>query len=220
MGDLLSKVLPLALGAAVSPTVLALTLVILSGRRPIARGSAFVAGVLTVFAGLTALGLIGSHQSHKSPAQTEITQVVDLIAGCLLLLLALGTILRSYLTDPATPPEDPTPDPDARPGVFSAFVLGIAVMVVNFSTILLYLPAMREISAARVASAEKVVAVAIALLIASSPAWLPFVFRVAAPGFATRIFGSLHGFIARHSRQIGVAIEVIFGVYLLIKGLR
>ena len=224
MGDLLAKVLPLALGAAISPTVLAVALVVLSGRRPIARGTAYLAGVLTVFAGITALGLIASHRTQQSPAETEITQVVDAIAGGLLLLLALGTVLRPLVSNAAAPSPDAPVDgssvPDERRGLLPTYLLGVVMMVVNFSTILLYLPAMREISAASVPDADKAVVVTVVLVIASSPAWLPYLFRIVLPGPSTRAFGALHAFIARHTRQIGVAIEVIFGVYLLIKAFR
>ena len=41
MSDLLTSVIPLALGAAVSPTVLAANVIILGGRRSITRGLVF-----------------------------------------------------------------------------------------------------------------------------------------------------------------------------------
>ena len=141
MGDLLTKVLPLSLGAAVSPTVLGVILVILSGRRAVARGGAYLAGVLLVLAGLTVVGLYGVRDTDPSPATVSIERVVDGIAGVLLLLLALGTVLRAALRDPATPADQPPPDSDRQHGLGGAFVLGIAMMVSNFSTILLYLPA-------------------------------------------------------------------------------
>ena len=220
MGELLSKVIPLSLGAAISPTVLALALVILSGRRSIARGSAYLAGVLTVLTGLTALGLIGVHQSTKSASADEITRIVDGIAGTLLLLLALGSVLRAFTTDPAVPAEDEQPDPEKGSGLVSAYLVGVTMMVINFSTILLYLPAMHEISASSVSASDQAVAVMIAFLITSLPATLPFAFRVAVPNLAARVFGRLHAFISRHQRQIGVVIEVVFGVYLVIKAIR
>jgi hypothetical protein len=87
----------------------------------------------------------------------------------------------------------------------------------NFSTILLYLPAMREVSASRVAAADKVVVVAIVFLITSLAATLPLLLRVVAPGPSARWFATLHAFVTRHQRQIAVVIEVVFGAYLLVK---
>lgn len=220
MGDLLTKVLPLSLGAAVSPTVLGVILVILSGRRAVARGGAYLAGVLLVLAGLTVVGLYGVRDTDPSPATVSIERVVDGIAGVLLLLLALGTVLRAALRDPATPADQPPPDSDRQHGLGGAFVLGIAMMVSNFSTILLYLPAMHIISAADVPGADKAAAVALAFVITSLPGTAPFVFRLAAPRVAVPAFARLHEIVARHQLQITVAIEVIFGVWLVVKALR
>lgn len=219
MGELLSKVLPLSLGAAISPTVLALALVVLSGRRSVARGAAYVAGVLVILAGLTALGLYGVRKAAPSATTTEIEHIIDGVAGVLLLLLALGTVLRAAARAPSTPVVDTSVPPDPRPGLGGAFLLGLAMMASNFSTILLYLPAMHLISTSTVPDPDKVLAVVIALVITSVPATVPLVFRVVAPTAASRIFGGLHDVIARHQRQIGVAIEVIFGVYLVVKAL-
>ncbi|MFM8860860.1 MAG: GAP family protein [Acidimicrobiia bacterium] len=223
MGELLSKVLPLSLGAAISPTVLAVVLVVLSGRRAVARGAAYVAGVLVILAGLTALGLYGVRQVTPSATTTYIERAIDAVAGVLLLLLALGTMLRAAARDAAAPPDEPTeaptPEPDRRSGVGGAFVLGMAMMLSNFSTILLYLPAMHIVSTAEVTDRDKVLAVALAFVITSLPATMPLVVRIVAPGPASRAFGRLHEFISHNQRRIGVTIEVLFGVYLVIKAL-
>jgi len=231
MGELLSKVLPLSLGAAISPTVLAVVLVVLSGRRAVARGAAYVAGVLVILAGLTALGLYGVRQVTPSATTTEIERAIDAVAGVLLLLLALSTVLRAVVRDPAAPPDAPTkasteapieasaPGPDGRAGLGGAFVLGLAIMVSNFSTILLYLPAMHIVSTAEVTDRDKALAVVLAFVITSLPAMMPLVVRIVAPGPASRAFGRLHEFITHNQRRIGVTIEVLFGVYLVIKAL-
>jgi len=220
MGDLLTRLLPLSLGAAISPTVLAVALTVLSGRRAVARGVAYVAGVLLVLGGLTAIGLYGVRRTAPSATTTEIGHVVDGIAGVLLLLLAIGTILRGALRDPAAPPPETAPPPEHQPGLRGAFVLGLAMMLANFSTILLYLPAMHLVSASGVPVGDKAIAVALAFVITSLPATMPLLFRVVAPGPAGRMFDGLHTFITRHQRRIGVTIEVLFGVYLVVKALR
>jgi hypothetical protein len=220
MGDLLSKVIPLSLGAAISPTVLGLTLVILAGKRSIARGTAFLFGVLVVLGGLTALGLVGVRHGPPSATQVEITRGIDGVAGALLLLLALTTILKTYLRDPSSPTEDSRASADRNPGLVSAFVLGLVVMVSNFSTILLYLPDMRVINDAQVSTSSKVIAIVIAFAITSLPATAPYSFRLCAPKASGRVFAGLHRFIARHERTIGVVVEVIFGVYLVIKAIK
>ncbi len=219
MGELLSKVVPLALGAAISPTVLAVGLLILSApRRPVARGAAFTAGVLAILAGLTAVGLTLTHHALNGPGQRNpITRAIDGTLGAVLLLLAVTTVLRALTTDKESAGPKAAADPDKHASLWAAFVLGMAMMMSNFSTILLYLPAMREVSASRVAQGDKVVVVAIVFLITSLAATLPLLVRVVAPGPAAGWFAALHGFVTRHQRQIAVVIEVVFGAYLLVK---
>jgi hypothetical protein len=76
MSDLLTRVIPLALGAAVSPTVLAANVIILGGRRSIARGVVFTAGFATVLAGLTVSGLVITHRAQPSATRVQITHAV------------------------------------------------------------------------------------------------------------------------------------------------
>lgn len=216
MGDLLSKVIPLSIGAAFSPTVLALELLILSGKRSKARSTAFMAGVLLVFAGLTALGLLISHTTSTSPAQETITKTVDVVAGALLLLLALATLLRSLVHDSVDPVDGEAKDAK-NPGLLSAFLLGLAIMVSNFSTILLYIPAMRSISASTISTSDKTLAVALAFLVAAAPILLIYGFAVVFPKVATPPLDKLRGWIDRHQRTIGISVEVLFGGYLIYK---
>ena len=225
MGELLSHVLPLAVGAAISPTVLAVALMILSSpRRPVARGTAFVGGVLAVLAALSILGLrLPQHVRRPSPLRLEITRTVDLVVGVLLLLLAAATVLRMLVTDRAAPADAGGAGPGdtsghQREGLGSAALLGAAMMIGNFSTILLYLPAMHEIARSHASDADKAVALVLAVAITSLPATLPLVVRVAAPGPAARTFTSAHGWVSRHSNKVALVVEIVFGVWLVWKG--
>jgi len=218
VGELLSKIVPLSIGAAFSPTVLALLLVVLAGKRSGARGTSFVLGLLVVFAGLTVLGLVISHSTHASPSRTDVTRAIDVMAGSLLLLLAIGTALKGLLREPA-PAEAGPPHPDRDPGLVSAFLLGMVIMVTNFSTILLYLPAMRAVSAARVDDGDKVLAVVIALLITLLPILVIYGMAVLVPRYSRPLLDRMRLFIDHHQRTIGIAVELVFGVYLVVKGL-
>ena len=221
MGALLTKTVPLALGAAISPTVLAVGLLILSGtRRPVARGATFTAGVLAVLAGLTAVGLTLTHHAISGPAKHDpITRAIDGTLGAVLLLLAVATVLRAVTTDRESAAPPPPADPEQHASLAAAFLLGAAMMMSNFSTILLYLPAMREISASRVDTADKAVVVVVVFVITSLAATLPLLLRVVAPVPASRWFATMHAFVTRHQRQIAVVVEVLFGAYLLLKAI-
>ena len=222
MSDLLSKIIPLSLGAAISPTVLAVGLLILSApKRAVIRGTTYTAGVMSILAVLTAVGLKLTHHATSVPAARQpITRAIDATFGLVLLLLALATVLRAMSTDKESAAATKSPaDPDKHSSLWAAFVLGMAMMMTNFSTILLYLPAMREISASRVDLSDKATAVSVAFLITSMAATLPLALRLIAPSKSAKWFASLHTLVTRYQRQIAVTIEVIFGAYLLLKAL-
>lgn len=218
VGELLARVLPLALGAAVSPTVLTMSVLLLcSKRRPIARGAVFTLGVLTVLVALTVLGLtvldrFANH--HPSATERAVSDGVDLALGIVLLALALRTALRSH--DP-TRHEAPK-QPHDHGGLGSAFVLGLVMMATNVTTIVLYIPMMKDIGRAPVSDADQAFAVVLVLLIVSLPAWLPLLLRIVAPGPSARALGKLEVFTTRHRRTIILVVEIAFGAYLLLKG--
>jgi hypothetical protein len=220
---LLPKVVPLALGAAVSPTVFGLELLILSSpRRPVVRGAAYVAGTLVVLGGLTVAGLaVTNHGTGLGTSANPVTRAIDGTLGFLLLLLALHTGLKAVTTD-----RDRPDDPAATAGSprfaspQAAFVLGVVMMLSNFSTVLLYLPAMRAVTASPVPRADQVVAVVLVFVITAGPIIAPLVVRLVAPGPSAGWFESLHRLVTRYQTRLAVGIEVIFGAYLLVKAVR
>jgi hypothetical protein len=218
MNELLSKVLPLSLGAAVSPTVLAGIVLVLGGRRSIARGTAFALGVLTVLAALTVGGLLVSHQSHPSATQIQVTHDVYGLLGIVLLSLAVISLLRSRThSDTGTPVH--TSDPKSDTGIAATYALGFGLMISNLSTIVLYLPAMHSVSESTAGNSAKVIAVVLALAITSIPVTAPLLLRVGLPRRSVPIFAAINGFVTNHQRAITLTIEVAFGFYLLYRAL-
>lgn len=215
----MTRTLPLALGAAVSPTVLGVALLVLSApRRPVARGVAYCAGVMVVLAGLTVTGLVVMrHGSTVGQGGDPVTRAVDATVGTLLVLLAVRSVLRGLTVERNRPPAERQPSIVGGAGLGAAFLLGTAMMASNLSTVVLYLPAMRDVAVARVPTASKALVVAVVLCITSLPATLPLAVRVGLPDRSARWFEALHGWVQRHQRQLAVAVEVAFGAYLLIR---
>jgi Sap, sulfolipid-1-addressing protein len=220
MGKLLVQVVPLAFGAAVSPALLTvMVLTISSQRRGLARGVALTAGVLASLAVLTALGLtVLSHvTSHPSATKIAVSDAVDVTVGLVLLALAL----RALVEQKNRTPDDDAPDTSRRApmGLLATVGAGSALMVTNVTTIILYIPAMKEIAKSDVSDTGKAVATVIVVLITALPVLLPLAVRLAAPSASQRWLGSLNATISRHHRAVIVGVEVVFGVYLLAKGL-
>ena len=162
---LLVRVLPLAIGAAVSPIVLVVQLLNLSSpHRALARSAAFLLGcTLVVLLWLLCAGWIASllplAQSGPDPIAAALNATFALV------LCALG---QRILQQPR--PRDPRP---AAAGVLAPAVSGLALMGCNLSSLVLFLPAVQDISRAPLPGpvwwGATVILVALTLL----PAWLP-----------------------------------------------
>lgn len=219
MGSLLVAVLPLALGAAVSPTLLAMQLLVLTGTtHRLGRAWALTLGAALVLAAfsllcVTALQRVRPHQSgHKSATDAAVL----LASGALLGLLAL----RSLVHQPTVGEQQPSRMSKHLSTASTAWFVGVGAlgMVVNFSTLLLVLPAMHEITHSTAATAAKVAVYAVLYVIVLLPVLVPVLaVTVLGPG-ADRALDATHVWVGVHSRTIGVVIEVVFAVYLVIKG--
>lgn len=219
MGSLLAIVIPLALGAAISPTLFALEVLILSGRRhPVARAWALAVGaaaILIVFSvlGLTLLrNLHPGHRNH-SPADASI----ELAAGALLLLLAARSLYKRKTA--AESHNDRTQGRLADTPTILFAGVGALGMLVNFSTLLLFLPALHVISRSSVSLAGKGAVWLILVVITLMPVLIPVTLVVLLGRRASPLLDHLNTFVANHSRQITIAIEVIFAAVLIWKGI-
>src|SRR6266511_1306463 len=212
MSDLLAMVLPLAIGAAVSPTVLTFQLLTLGGKvAALRRGWAVVAGcglVLLVEAGL---GLALAEGTGGEDTSSDARAIVKLaVAG---LLVAIG--IRN-LVAPAK--EKPKKEPSPEPRIGRYFGFGLLLMLTNVTTLALYLPAIHELGISDVATGGKLIVFGVVLAIVLIPAYAPplAVTVVGAP--AERALRRLNGFLARHRRVVGAVIAFGFAILLAAQG--
>jgi hypothetical protein len=220
MAALLATVLPLAIGAAISPTLVGLQLLVLTGTtKPVARAWALALGSALVLAAFSLLGL--TVLDHLHPAEHGHRSLrgaaIMFVAAGLLATLAVRSIARQ--PTPAERHSSRTSDRLATAPTPWFVGVGALGMVVNFYTLLLFLPALHEITRSPVGLAGRSVTFALLFLITLLPVLLP-VGLVAVLGHrADPALAATHAFVERHSRQIGIVIEVIFALYLVVRGL-
>jgi len=215
MGSLLSSILPLAVGAAISPTVLALQLLLLSSKKsPLKRSLMALAGSALVLLGYTALALALGAGSEAAAKPSTTDGVVKLIFGVLLLGLGIRAMIR-----------DPKPAKPEQPGgsahLLRSFELGAGIMLLNFTTLALYFPALHEVAVdGGVEAPQKAIAVVIVFLFAMLPAYMPLVATVIGGNPARRALERFNGFLTRHTQAITVGICFLFAAYLGVSGAR
>ena len=162
---LISRVLPLAIGAAVSPVVLLFQLLNLSSpRRALGRSLAFLLGcTLVVLLWLLCAGWIASLLPTSSRGSDPIAAAFDAVFA--LLLCALG---QRILQQPT--PSEPKP---VAPGLMAPAFSGLALMGCNLSSLVLFLPAIQDITRAAPLGAAWWPPVLVVVLITLLPAWFP-----------------------------------------------
>ena len=217
MSDLFGVLLPLALGAAISPTMLAAIVLVLSGRHGRARAVVFTIGNVLV---LTAVGIGGlilfqRATEHASSGNTSAASAaIDVVLGAVLIVLAARMVLRHH--------DDNVKHPgggDDQLHLRRYFIFGVGMMVVNVSTLVLFIAATKEIAVAHVSDADRAVALAFLVVVASVTAWLPTLLTFLAPQASQRVLGKIGDYAKRHGRQVGGVIVAAIGVYLIVKGI-
>lgn len=215
MSDLLLRVLPFALGAAVSPTLLTLELLILTGKTDRkARAWMFVIGAaVTIFAfGLLAATVLrNAADADSAPPNPWSIGIKGVLA---LVLLAMGI---RQLRPAKTAGEKHHSRTEARMQTAKApvfLVIGAVAMLLNFSTLVLYLPAIHLIVHSGDPTSTRWVAGMMLWLITITPIVLP-VLAVSIVGHRSDAFlARLNAWTTAHSRQINAGICFLFAVLL------
>jgi hypothetical protein len=219
VGALLGSVLPLALGAAISPTLLALQLLVLAGPADrLARAWSLAAGAAIVLAVYAVCGatLLRHIHGKTAPHPSLRDALVELVCAGLLVALAARARFRRRTAGEQHGSRVATRLTNARlPWFVGAGALG---MLTNFSTLLLFLPALHEIERAQVSTIGRWLVFAVLYVITLSPVLVPVAAAAVLGPRAEPILDRVHTFISGHSRQIGVTIELVFAGYLAWKG--
>jgi hypothetical protein len=216
--SLLAIVVPLALGAAISPTLFALEVLVLSGRHhPVARAWALAGGAAAVLIAFSAVGLTLLQNLHSRHHHSPADASIDLVAGVLLALLA-ARALHPRKTAAESHHYRTQRRLADMPTILFVGVGGLG-MLVNFSTLMLFLPALHEISRSSVSLAGKGATWLILVVITLLPVLIPVTLVVILGPRASLSLDRINTFVGGHSRQITVTIEVLFAVVLIWKGI-
>lgn len=210
MGQLLGRVLPLAFMAAVSPTIFLASVVLLTRSRPVFRAGVFTIGTAIP---LLVIGvLVGiSFRSFTLDSKSTLSAAIDVAAGGVLVIAAALRASR-----PARPRED-KPSTDPRP--LLGFLGGMALMATNFSTLLPFMVAVKDIALSNAGQTDKIITFALAVVIVLIPAWVPLAMTAAVPSGSEALLGRLRSFLDRYGKWFMVGVLGLIGVYLLVRGL-
>lgn len=212
MTQAIATILPYAVGAAVSPLLLTVEILILAGGiTPKRRAWVYAAGVLVVAILITAaIAFIFRQIAPGDAGPSPLERGIEATAAIVLVVMAIRSFLPVHAEGDGKPSRLHEWMQHGRTRTF--FIIGMLMMATNGSSIVIMIPGIHAIEALRPGVAAGAVALAILIAFVMIPAVLPVGI---ASAFGTRsdaFLQRLNAAVTKHSRVItGVLCAVIAG---------
>ena len=217
MSDSLPQLLFLAVGGAIAPPLLLLTILFLGSRRPLPNATALALGY---FATCAAIGIAGltlfDGAAGAGGAASTAGRVISASVGGLLIVLGLRSLLNA-------------PDPDTQPSRWMksissmspprAFGFGMALFPLQIKNLAIFVACINLIAAASLSSRGSAVALGLVLVVFAIPVLVLIGLYAAVPGRASNILDSLRAWMEKNKRAITVALCFVFGAFFLLRSL-
>ncbi len=202
--------LPLALGAAVSPLLLVGQLrTLTTPGSGVKQSWAYAAGNALVVVGwaLVGLGSGGSLPDRPAAGPDPVSAGLHLLLAALLLAIGVRSLHRDGGTGSTAP--GPTGASLAR-----SFALGAALMAGNLTSLVLYLPALQDLARSGLATGPLAAMVLLVSLITLAPSLLPPVVLLLTGAWGLARLGQLCRWTLAHQGQINAGLCFVFAAYL------
>ena len=229
IGDLL----PLAIAAAVYPTLLAIVVLILTRPHPARLLAAFLAGAIVMATTVAVVAVVALEETgavKPSGSTKSVSPAIDLVAG--VLAIVVGIAIWRGLDRPVRQrrqaraqrkhkdegKEKRPPLPRRvleRDSILLAFVLGIVLNVPSAW----YLIALKDIAAAGKPTPTDIVIVAVFQLVMFAMLWVPLVLYLVAPDRSAAMVEGGMAWVRAHARTISIVVALVVGTFLLVRGL-
>ncbi len=219
VGTLLASVLPLGLAAAVTPTLFALQVLVVSGPQWQKRGLAVIVGsaaVFVVFFGLV-LGGLSQLPDAGTGVKPKWAYLVELVVGVVLLGISVW-LLRPH------PQADAKLEKKVRGYADHASIwvfVGLAayMSVTDFSSIVILMPALHDVTNSTVAVYEKAIVVGILLACVLLPVIIPPLAVRLAGDRGVSAMKRAYALVMGHQLQVMGAVSAFVAVVLIWRGI-
>lgn len=204
----LSKTLPFILGAAVSPVLLLSTIIILvQANKPVAKAISFLVGsTITI---TTICFVVFYTANFRNVATAGRDELVHIVIGLLLLFLAIDIYRRG--------PSKPKPAKKQSSGIWAYFILGIGLMLTNFTTIAMVFAVAVEIRDTSAEDFTKLIYMFATIISSLLPILLPLGLLVVTGKNSQRVLNTLSRFMNHYAHIITAVFFALLGVFSLVK---
>lgn len=214
---MLIEAVGLALLAALSPTAMLVSAVLLSSANPQRMVLIYLAGaiVMTAIMAVIVFAILHGGQLYQ-PRERQPRYALRLGLG--LAMLLVGAYLRRRgpkQPDPARKNKGIIPRLISRPADKTAFIVGLLV----YTPSLTFIAAIQAVATSKQSLPASIVALALVIVITVAFAWLPLMLYLLAPDGTLRLLQSLDGWLRSRGYLLTVAALLIAGIALTINGI-
>lgn len=222
LSGVILTVLPLALGAAVSPLLMVGEILCLTQPRSgLRQGWLFVAGnALVLLLWLLIALLLGQALPLRQAGSDAISGCLHVALGLVLVTLATQLLLHpAALRGPGSDPalEHRTEESTQRKPLRS-FVIGLLMMAENMSTLVLFLPAVTDIARADQPAGIAGLELALVSLITLSPSLAPALLASVGGRRGRRLLDRLDRWLQPRKHLLALGVSLAMGGYMLGSG--
>ena len=219
MGTVIVSLLPLIVGAALLPVWIIMALFLLRGEGGLLKAAAFAAGAMTarVVQGVL-FGFVfreATDTSGESGANL-ITSTLLVVLGILMLISAVRKWRKEE--DPDAPPPK-WMETLGGSSAIQAFGIGALLMALAIKQWVFTLSAIAVIEQAQLSHTGNVLTYLLFVVAAQSLVLAPILVSAVTPTHAARMLDAMQGWLERNSRVIVIAVLLVFGIWLLGKGI-
>jgi threonine/homoserine/homoserine lactone efflux protein len=209
VSDLIVRILPLAVAAAINPTGLLVVIALLATAKR--NALLLTAGFCALFTGFGVVVLALGLRLELKPSLTS--AVIDLVAAAAIAYLGVRSLRKRK-----KPAEDDPAKKHRHLGPAAAFAAGVALAAVDFSSIIPYLDALKDMVVSDAGAAAAWTALAVFLLVCLAPMVAPVALAYAAPGTAGHVLDPLRRSLQKYGQTIVAVVCFVIAAYLAVKG--
>lgn len=202
----------IGLAASVSPVaVMVLISLMTTAKHPRKNTLLFLLSYTLTLVAIGVVFVLLFHARSGAPNH-KASGYIDIGIG-VLCLLAIPLAARKRKEKPAT-------EEGRGLTVTRTLTIGAGTMLINTSTLLIYITGLHAISDARLSFADDVVAFVILTFATLLTLLIPIFIEFAFPKASEKALTTLRVWLVKHQRIISVGILVVFATYLLVKGIK
>lgn len=208
-------ILPLALGSAISPTLFAAVIIMLSSQtKPYVRGLCYLIGAILPLLLVSILISVFSHSLTSFGFHVKAYSTwIDMGISMLLFLFGLRLVLL-----PTKPKKTSVPS-NSSSLLVKSFLLGFFMMLTDFTTFALFIPAVKDIFFSDHLFSTQLMSLGLLFSITLIPIEIPLLFFAYNRKLAARVLTPVSTFMTKYGKRIAIWLCFISSGYLLVKAL-